>query len=336
MASRTSLVLAAALLAAAPAPHRPAAADLLRSAMTAPQRVSYVGEVQVLRIGTQRSDAAIYRVEHLAPSLTRRWYLAPQDLYGDSIISRGDTTYSIDVKRDRVVVSQEDSIDDQVAQDDNFGVLMANYKASYAPDETLDGRPVHVVVLNNRYTGQTTMHVLIDARTGLVLERQQFGGNGSLIAQMRIEQIRYTTSIPTGVFELPKGLRRVPGTSRTVPSSDVAHVVAQAGFSATSPKYLPEGFTPIAADVISIKGVPTLHLLFSDGLRTVSFFQNDKNAAIDLSRYRINQTTVGSQAAQYVEDGPTTVLAWASGARHYALVGELSIKELEQIGASVP
>jgi negative regulator of sigma E activity len=303
--------------------------------MSAPARVSYVGEVQILRIGSQRSDAAVYRVEHLAPDLTRRWYIAPQALYGDSIISRGDQTYSIDVKREVVVVSNDNEIDDQIAQSDNFGVLMANYSASYAPDETVDGRLAHVILLTNRYTGQITMRVLIDARTDLVLQRLQYAGNGSLISQTRIEQIRYTGSIPKGIFDLPKGLRTVQGTLRAIPSRDVAHVTAKAGFPASTPKYLPEGFTAIAADVISIKNVPTLHLLFSDGIRTVSFFQNNKNAAIDLSRYHATATTVGAKTAQDVEDGPTTLLAWSDGDRHYALVGELSLGELEKIAASV-
>lgn len=311
------------------------AAQLLHAAMLAPQHISYVGEVQVLRIGSQRSDAAVYRVEHLAPDLTRRWYLAPQALYGDSIITRGAQTFSIDVKREVVVVSQDDELDDQVARDDNFGVLMANYSAGYAPDEDFDGRRVHVVLLTNRYTGQMTMRVLVDSRTNLVLERQQYAGNGSLLAQMRIEQIRYTGAIPKAVFALPSGLKTVQGTARAMPSSDVAHVVAQAGFAAATPKYLPEGFTAVSADVISIKSVPTLHLLFSDGIRTVSFFQNDKDAAIDLSRYHATATKVGSNSAQYVEEGPTTLLAWSSGVRHYALVGELSLAELEKIATSV-
>ncbi|HTU70118.1 MAG TPA: DUF4367 domain-containing protein [Candidatus Baltobacteraceae bacterium] len=303
--------------------------------MTAPQRVSYVGEVQVLNFGAERSDAEIYRIEHRAPSLTRRWYLAPQALYGDSIISRGLTTYSIDVKSNRVVVSHHDQLDDQIVEVGNFGILMANYTAQYAPDEKFDGRLCHVVLLNNKFTGQTIMRVCIDAGTGLVLERQQYASNGSLIAEMRIEQLRYTNAIPPALFTLPPGLQRVNGAAHGQLSGDVQQVIASAGFVAVVPKYLPEGLHPIAGDVTSIKGVTTLHLLYSDGIRTVSFFQNEKNAAVDLSRYRVTKTRVADHPAQYVQEGPTTLLAWADGNRHFALVGELSLAELEKIGASV-
>ncbi len=332
MALSNALLFLAALASPTPSP---TPADLLRDAMSAPQHISYVGEIAVLRIGQERSDAEVYRVEHRAPDMTRRWYMAPQALYGDSIITRGSTTYSIDVKREEVVVTNGEDVDQQVTEQGNFGVLMANYNAVYAPGEIFDGRPVDVVILNNRYTGQTTMRVLIDTATHIMLERQEFASNGSLIAQTRVEQIRFDGTIPQAVFAIPPGLHRVNGAARGTESSDVAHVISNAGFNALEPKYLPEGFSPIAGDVVSIKNVPTLHLLYSDGIRTVSLFQNEKDAAVDLSRYHAMPTNVANHPAHYVQDGPTTLLAWADGNRHFALVGDLSLAELEKIGASV-
>jgi negative regulator of sigma E activity len=334
--SNSALFLAALLAASTPTPEpTPAPVDLLRDAMTAPQRISYVGEVAVLRIGQKHSDAEVYRVEHRAPDMTRRWYMAPQELYGDSIITRGSTTYSIDVKREQVVVARGEDTDQQVTEQGNFGVLMANYSAVLAPRETFDGRPVDVVLLNNKYTGQTTMRVLIDQRTHVVLERQEFAGNGSLIAQTRMEQIRFTGAIPKAVFAIPPNLHRVDDAARGTESSDVEHVISSAGFNALEPKYLPEGFSPIAGDVVSIKNVPTLHLLYSDGIRTVSLFQNEKDAAVDLSHYHAITTIVANHPAHYVQEGATTLLAWSDGNRHFALVGDLSLSELEKIGASV-
>lgn len=303
--------------------------------MTAPNHLSYLGEVEELRFGEQRSEAAVYRIEHRAPNLTRRWYLAPSDLYGDSIISRGDTTYSIDVKRDRVVVAHDDAIDDQVAEDDNFAVLSSNYKPTFAPDENYDGRLVHVVLLTNKYTGEVTLRARIDAKTGLVLEKEQYAANGSLLSETRFKQMRYVDTIPMGIFEVPNGLKRVDGPARALPSSDLAHVISGAGFHAMGPKYLPEGFTPVEGDVIEIKGVRTLHLLYSDGIRTVSLFQNQSAAAVDFSHYRVNDTKIATHDAEYVEDGPTTLLAWSAEGLHFTLVGELTLNELEKIAASV-
>jgi len=138
-----------------------------------------------------------------------------------------------------------------------------------------------------------------------------------------------------GIFEVPKGLRRVDGPARSLPSNDLKHVIATAGFRAMGPKYLPEGFTPIEGDVIEIKGVRTLHLLYSDGIRTVSLFQNQHAAAVDFSHFRVNDTKIADHDGEYVEEGATTLVAWSDTDLHYTLVGELSLRELEKIGASV-
>lgn len=309
--------------------------SLLRDAVDAPKHLTYSGEVQVLRFGENKSEAAIYRIEHLAPNLTRRWYLAPSGLYGDSIISRGENTYSIDVKRNRVVVAEDDSIDDQVAEDDNFAVLSSNYSAAFAPDEKMLGRNVKVVVLTNKYTGQATMRVRVDEKTHLVLDRETYAVDGSLAAQTKFEKVHFGGDIPAAIFDIPKGLTQVQGSTRALPSSDVAHVIQSVGFKAMGPKYLPEGFIPIEGDVIDIKGTRTLHLLYSDGIRTVSLFQHQGPANLDFAKYKVNSTKVESHEANYVEEGQTTLLSWKESGLHFTLVGELTLKELQKIAASI-
>ena len=331
--SLLALTLLAPQLSAVGAPED--ASTLLHDAMRAPANVSYVGEVQTLRFGAQKSEAAIYRIEHRAPQLTRRWYLAPQDLYGDSIISHGETTYSIDVSRDRVVVTQDDAIDDQVSEDDNFALLSANYKAVFGPDEMLDGRPVRLILLNNKHTGETTMRVRVDAQTKLVLSKEEYASNGSLVGETRFQALRYTSAIPPAIFDVPKAMPRVNGPNRGIPSNDLAELVKSAGFAAQGPKYLPEGFVPSAGDVADIKGVRSLHLLYSDGIRTLSLFQNAKNVAVDMSKYRSSETRVQNSEARYVQEGPTTLLAWSEAGLHLALVGDLNLEELRRIAASV-
>jgi outer membrane lipoprotein-sorting protein len=309
--------------------------SLLHDAMTAPEHVSYEGEVQTLRIGDQKSEDTIYRVEHRAPDLTRRWYQAPQKLYGDSVVSRGDTTYSVDVKRNRVVVSRDENSDDDVAQDDNFNLLKSNYRAQQEPDRSLDGRRVLVISLVNKYTGQTTMRVQLDSQTKILLEKKEFAADGSVVAETRIEQIRYTNAIPTAVFDVSKSLTSVSGPNRDASSKDYARVVKNAGFDVRNPAYLPDGFFAVADDVVVIKDVRTLHVLYSDGIRTVSLFENAKDSAVDLSRYKVEPAHIGGHDGSSCTDGPTTLLVWSASNLHFALVGVLNSTELERIASSV-
>jgi len=261
--------------------------------------------------------------------------LAPESLYGDSIISRGTMEYDVDMHRNRIVVARNDALDDQVAFDDNFGLLLRNYNAVLAPDTSVAGRRAFQVLLVNKYTGETVIRLSLDSETKLVLARDRFGATGTVTSQMRFEQIRFTSAIAEQTFDVPAGFKQVHGTDEGLPSNDLKGLVKAAGFRALGPKYLPEGFLPIAGDLHNVKDVRTLHLLYSDGLRTVSLFENARGAAVDLSRYTVHATKLQSRDAQYVRDGPTTLLTWTDGNLHFALVGELTLTELTRIGSSV-
>jgi negative regulator of sigma E activity len=309
---------------------------LLRDAVLAYNKYSYTGQVQNTDFGSQRADSVLFRIDHRAPDMTRRWYLAPDELYGDSIIGRGDASYDIDPHKHEIIVTHDDALDDQVAMDDNFGLLLHNYRAVVGPDDNVAGHKAIDVLLINKYTGETVMRIAVDAQTKLVLEKDRYSPTGSIAHQMRFEQITYTNALPAQLFEIPSsGYVRRQGPGHALPSNDLEAVVRTAGFQAVGPKYLPDGFLPVAGDVSDIKGVRTLHVLYSDGLRTVSLFENARGAAVDMSKFTVHTTKVRSGDAQYVEDGSTTLLTWASGPRHFALVGELSRAELVRIASSV-
>lgn len=310
---------------------------LLRQAAEAARHVSFAGQVETIQFGSAKSVATIYRIEHRAPDLTRRWYLAPQSVYGDWSVSRGAQAYNVDVRNKRIIVSKNAIVDDQIAQDDNFGLLTANYRAILGPSETIAGRDCLGILILNRYTGQTGMRLWIDKQTHLVLQKQVYASGGAVTHETRFDQVTYTNNLPAMIFRAPSiaGYAEVKGVSHESLSNDIQSVVRTAGFQGRYPKYLPEGFTPIAGDVSDIKGVRTLHLLYSDGLRTISLFENSRGAAVDLSRYKSVVMRFENRDGELVEDGPTRLLAWEESGLHFALVGELGRTELQHIAASV-
>ncbi len=312
------------------------AAALLHESIAAPRHLSYVGQMLSLQFGSSRAQATIFRVEHRAPNLTRRWYLAPQSLYGDSVITRGNVSYNLDIKHSRVFISKNNTVNDQVAQNDNFGLMMANYRAIVGPNETIAGRRASAILLMSKYTGQVTMRIWIDTQTRLVLQKETYASNGSVTHQSRFEHIRYTREIPQAIFAAPKsGFQQMRGLDHGAASNDLQRVLRTAGFQARGPKYLPDGFSPTAGDVSDIKGIRTLHLLYSDGVRTLSLFENAKGAAVDLSRYKAKTVHFEDHEGQYVEEGPLTLIAWQESGLYFAIVSDMSRAELLKIAASV-
>jgi negative regulator of sigma E activity len=308
---------------------------LLAAAMAAPSKISYTGVVEVVRIGDRAAEASVYRIEHRAPDLTRRLYSAPPALAGDSVVSKGDVSFSIDVRRHRIVETRNDAVEDRIALNDNLALLRQNYRAIDRGGETFDDRPTTVVVLINKYNRRLTMLMRIDRETKVVLDKQRFARDGSLVSELRFESVRYVGTIPQADFALPKQYALVQGPTFGESSEDPQRVVRNAGFPAREPRSLPEGFAPIDGNIVELRGVRTLHLLYSDGIRTVSLFENAKPSTLDMTGLQPQQTNVGGRSAQYAEDGAMALLTWSDGSLHYALVGELELAELRRIAASV-
>jgi len=197
-------------------------------------------------------------------------------------------------------------------------------------------RKVDVVDLVSRYTGERAMRLWIDAQTHVVLGKEAYHSDGSLAWRMRYDDIRYTDGIPAAIFAAtaPTGYQTVQGRSYQRPQM-LPGTVPDAGFKPIKPRYLPDGFTLIAGDVSQVKGIRNLHLIYSDGIRTLSLFENATDRAIDFTGMKALRTKFEDHDAQYVHDGPTTLLAWRERGLAFALVGDLELKELTQIATSV-
>ncbi len=332
----TALALVAAGLTRASAgPAATTGNPLLDAAIHAPDTVSYTGVVEVMRLGNRATEASVYRIEHRAPDLTKRMYSSPSALSGDAVISKGEVSFSVDARRHRVVETRNAAVDDRIAINDNYALLRDNYTIAQKGAETFDGRPTISVALLNRYNHQQTMLLRIDREHKLVLDKQEFARNGSLVGEVRFEQVRYDAPVPQSDFALPTQYRVVQGPTFGEPPQDPSRAIQGAGFSARAPRSLPEGFAPVESTLVEIKGVRTLHVLYSDGLRTVSLFENGTASTLDMTGLDPESTSVAGRSAQYAEDGAMALLAWSDGALHYALVGELSMPELRSIAASI-
>jgi negative regulator of sigma E activity len=309
---------------------------LLRESVDAPKTVSYIGQLQTVRFASNGAAATLARIEHKAPSLTRRWFLAPEALYGDYVVTRDDRTYRFDVKRSRMIVAKRPAFEDS-ALGDRLDLVLRNYRPLFDDMETVASRPADAILLINKYTGERAMRLWIDDKTHLVLRKEEFRGNGAVATQTRFEAIRYAENLPDDIFSVqaPPGFTRTQGYSAHAPSSDLDEIVREIGFAPYKPKDLPQGFVLIGGDVSDANDVKTLHLTYTDGLRTISLFENDKGAAVNFGDARTHATRFEGHEARYIEEGSTTLLAWAEHKLHFALVGDLGRSELERIAESV-
>lgn len=338
LAIAAACALPGPVLAAQTAPTpAPDSAALVRAALEAPRHVSYVGQLQTIRWGTRIASATIQRVEHLAPASTRRTFLAPEALYGEYDITLGTTTTKIDPKQHRAMVSENPSSDNTIEMNTSIGLLIANYRAVIGPVEVVAARPATTVSLVNRYTGERMMRLWIDNATKIVLAKEAYHQDGSLAWRSRFDEIRFTGEIPSGVFStaIPPDFQHVEGRRFADITDDPQRSFDDAGFKPESPRYLPDGFRIIGAENSIFRGLHNLHILYSDGIRTLSLFENNSDAEPDFGGVKPAVTHFGGHDAEYVKDGPTLLLTWRDHGLAFALIGDLDLPKLTEIAVSV-
>jgi outer membrane lipoprotein-sorting protein len=310
---------------------------LVRTAFDAPKRISYVGQLQTIRWGNRIANATIQRIEHLAPGRTRRTFLAPEALYGEYDVTVGETTTKIDPRDHRAIVEQNPASENSTATNTSLSLLEANYRAILGPVEVVAARPATTVALVNKYTGERIMKLWIDNDTKIVLAKEAYHADGSLAWRTRFDDIRFTSEIPPDIFSLdtPPGFQSIAGRHFANSTVDEGHALDEAGFKPVIPHYLPNGFSEVGADVATIRTVRNLHVIYSDGIRGLSLFENDTDESANFDGLRPATTHFAGHEATYVRDGPTTLLAWHDHGLAFALVGDLDIRELTQIAISV-
>lgn len=318
------------------ATRQPDGRTLVIAAVNAPKHVSFIGQISSIRSGKQQAYAVVAKIEHRAPDESRRTYLAPQSLYGQFVISRGAESWDVDDRNRRIVVSENKAAVDPVAVVDDVALVDANYRAVRTASDNVADRRTDVVDLVSKNTGERAMRLWIDSDTHVVLAKEAYHSDGSLAWRTRFDDIRYTDAIPAQVFtrDTPRGYTTVRGRSYGQTTS-VAQAVKDAGFKPYTPRYLPEGFSVLGAGVSQLHGIKNLHLIYSDGIRTVSLFENATARAIDFGGMNTQSVTFDKHDGQYVHDGPTTLLAWREEGLAFALVGDLDLKDLVRIGTSV-
>jgi outer membrane lipoprotein-sorting protein len=328
-----SLALASAHPAPSPQSGSPEA--LLFAAASAPATVSYTGTVQVMRMGSTSAEASVYRIEHRAPDLTRRVYTSPSSLAGDSVVFNGDVSFAVDTRRHRIVETRNGATEDSIARNLDLALLRRNYRVAPKGTETFDGRRAVDLMLVNKRSGQPAMFLRIDRASKIVLDKQQFGPDGSLVSEVRFTDIRFGVAIPPAHFALPTQYALVRGPIFGERTEDLNRVARNAGFAAREPRSLPGGFSPVGGNLVELRGVVTVHVLYSDGIRTVSLFESATASTLDTTRLQPQALSVAGRDAEYAEDGTTALLEWSDGYLYYTLVGELGRAELQQIATAI-
>ena len=319
-----------------PAPSAlPSGPDLLRSAVGADDRVSYTGTVTTLVYAPHGADATVVRVDHAAPNKWRMWYVAPADAYGRLIVSNETTTYQYEPKIATVYADDWQHSAPSLTLDLDAAKVLKNYAIDFGPGADVASRKAISISLSSKYGGALVERVWLDSETKLVLQRETYRSDGTIESKTSFDNIRVVNGLPKDLFDLavPAGMTVKPGTAFGKAGKDLPSIQSSVAFTIVSPKYVPEGFSFDRASLASHNGIQTVQLLYTDGLRDFSVFEN---ATERLPRLESPMSIdVDDTTGVTDEIAGETLLSWNANGLNITLVGDMTAKQLVRIGASV-
>lgn len=312
----------------------PTAAELLRDATRADDHISYTGTTTSVIYNQHGADSTVVRVDHQAPAKWRMWYVAPADAYGRLIVSDETTTYQYEPKT-ATVYSEAWEQEPALTLDLDSAKVLKNYTADFGPSADVAGRKAITISLVSKYSGALAQRVWIDAQTKIVLERETYDTDGTISSKASFDTIRFVNDLPKDLFDLsvPAGMHVEPGTTYAKAVTNINAIQSGVPFTIVSPQYVPQGFTFDQASLGTRNGIQTVQLLYTDGLRDFSVFENATDRLPDLVSPR--EFDVDDTTGITDEIAGETLLSWNTGGLNITLVGDMPARLLARIGASV-
>ena len=306
---------------------------LLKRAVSADDHVSFSGTITSLVYG-QATTATVVRIEHRAPNQWRLWYVAPADAYGRLVVSNESVQYQYEPKTGKVF--SNDWISPLAAIPD-VARIRRNYSVLVADVATVAGRSARRLALVSNYTHMLAQRLWIDSETNLVLRREIYHADSTLAAKTEFDNIAFVKDLPPDLFKMsvPAGMSLVPGTDYGTSTPDLSAMMNQLTFKAVAPPELADGFAFEKGSVEQRGRVQSAEFVYSDGLRSISLFENPTGHFPDFDGPQPKSIEVGTIAGRYQTLTGQTLVSWNAEGLNFTLVGDITAKELARIASLI-
>jgi len=209
-----------------------------------------------------------------------------------------------------------------------LGLLSDTYDVTVTGAEQVAGRTSDVLQARRRGGGATAARLWIDRDTGLVLRREVYDERGRLTRASAFVEVQVGPE-----HDVPQARSKpMPGAWSQAVAAVALVPMREGGW--TCPDTLPGALHLVDARRAGEKAAMILHLTYSDGLESVSLFQ--QRGRLDSARLAGYRKAESAGRARYVHDGAPERVVWFAGGMVFTLVADAPARTVDQIVAALP
>ncbi len=340
----TSAILLAALISSNPSnpavkrDRPPDASAVLRRALLAESRVPFEGHQTIVISTGDSTDATETHEIILGNGLSRTEYLLPRSSAGRVVTEDGKTRWEYDPVQSTVVRSSLSNRSRSTGSVDRILALInKNYRLRLdAHHERGSGRPNFSLEITPRQNDRNRFRWWIDRATGHVFRREAYDCNGKLNWTSAYSIINYNPNRTTKsiAFHPPKNARIVAKRDqRTLTDrNEIQSLVREWGQIGQT---LGRGFALQSACQVNAKGMPGLHLQYSDGIVAISLIKVIGSAVVPGEGQAARSVTIGGANGTITHESRFTLVSWGGSGRTLSMVGDVPENTLLAIARTV-
>jgi len=277
--------------------------DILNKMTAADEHLNYQG-VFIMR---KSDNLMTMRVEHGIDQ--RGVWESLESLNGEArkVVRTNEEVVSIYPERKLLTVSHDrDKASLHPTLPENLNKLKSHYKINRLQDDRIAGHNAAVLDVRPSDKYRYGYRYWLDDRTGVLLRCDLVNEKGQIIEQMMFTTLEYLQTVPASAFQA------VDGTGYTQQQLDTGRT--SNGSTDWKVNQLPKGFMLTQSSMRKQQHLESLHLIYSDGLASVSVFveqgkkANPLNGASSMGALNAYGTRVGEHFVTVMGEVPATTV----------------------------
>jgi len=259
----------------------------------------------------------------------RMEYLLPADAKGRIVYSDGHTTWQYEPGR-RLLAKTPLIPENEQNERQTEDLIERNYRLVLVSDqETAAGRPVYLLELLPRQADKSTQRRWIDRQTYKTLRVETHYPDGILARMVAYENVTLPAQVAATEFQpSPTGTLsfvNTGATSNIIPVHDLAACASGLGLKAEGAL----GFQLAQVASSSLETAPTAHLLYTDGIESVSVFVQNGGPPAQGDQRSWHRVNIEGQTAFENLDGHLDAVVWVRNGHRYTAVSHLGPRALQ-------
>lgn len=302
---------------------------LLEKVMSAPERVEFHGVWQKSFRYRGEWFETEQEIWHRRPNRTKILFLRPEKVRGAVLIREGTRVVFLPAAGGKGVRHTRRYAGGFFGEDVNtrrLDVLVKNYEVISGDSGVILGRRAVEVRIVPRYAHRSRLTLWIDEETGLVLKMQKYGPDGDLASQAKFTELTFGLPADFDIDVRSDGRESSTDSRQVEVFADLESFLSEKRAAFYLPKAVPPGFVLDRIRAIRKEGREVYHFMYTDGLGWISLFERAKAETDERERARADTVE---------QKGTIMVLHGEVGDVGYALVGEVTVDELETMKASL-